>query len=276
MRLATVRLGQRTTAVRIEDDVAFEIDVPDVGMLLRDPDWRNRAETTVGPQHSLEGLDFAPLIPSPEKIICVGLNYRGHIAEMGVPVPEFPTLFAKYRRALVGATDDIVLPRSSSRMDWEAELAVVIGSPVRHASDGDARRAVAGYAVTNDVTARDWQVRTAQWLQGKTFEASTPLGPVLVTADEVGDPSKLEVTCDVDGETVQRASVSELVFDAEDLVRYISEVVTLVPGDVISTGTPSGVGQARNPPRFLADGNVVTTAITGLGECRNHCRLESW
>jgi acylpyruvate hydrolase len=275
VRLATARIGDHTAAVRIDGPEAVELAAPDVGVLLRDPQWMARAGDPGGARHEVESLDYAPLVPAPDKIICVGLNYRAHILETGRDVPEFPTLFAKYRGALIGAGDEIVLPRVSSFMDWEAELAVVIGSPVRHADDGEAARAIAGYAVANDVTARDYQYRTAQWLQGKTFESSSPLGPHLVTPDETGPVDELVVACEIDGEVVQDASAADLVFGPVELVRYLSDLITLVPGDVISTGTPAGVGQAHTPPRSLAPGMVVTTRITGLGECRNRCRAEA-
>jgi acylpyruvate hydrolase len=212
-------------------------------------------------------------VPRPEKIICVGLNYRRHILEMGRPLPEHPTLFAKYPPALVGAGDDVSLPAASGAVDWEAELAVVVGTAVRNASTAAARDAIAGCTVLNDVTARDWQYRTTQWLAGKTFEATTPLGPELVTADEVPDGG-LEISCTVNGEAVQHDSTAELVFDPVTLVAYVSRIVTLRPGDVIATGTPGGVGHARKPPRYLADGDVLVTRVEGIGECRNTCRAE--
>ncbi|MGH9045912.1 MAG: fumarylacetoacetate hydrolase family protein, partial [Acidimicrobiales bacterium] len=202
------------------------------------------------------------------KIICVGLNYRNHILEMGRDLPEYPTLFAKFRSALIGANDPIELCDAVHELDWEAELAVVIGSPVRNASEQAAAGAIAGYSVLNDVTARDWQRRTLQWLQGKTFERSTPVGPWMVTADEA-DGLSGEITCEVNGETMQRSDIGDLVFGPAKLVSYISSIVTLLPGDLIATGTPGGVGSAHKPPRFLGDGEVVTTRIAGIGECQN-------
>ncbi|MFY1638035.1 fumarylacetoacetate hydrolase family protein [Solwaraspora sp. WMMB335] len=275
MRLATVRTAPgATAAVRIDPDAAVETGYPDVGQLLAQPDWARRATTADGPRHPLVGLDHGPLIPHPEKIVCVGLNYRRHILEMGRQLPEHPTLFAKYPPALVGAYDDITLPAASTAMDWEAELAVVIGTPVRHASAGQAAAAIAGYTVLNDVTARDWQYRTPQWLAGKTFEASTPFGPCLVTPDELDLAAGLSVECEVNGETVQHSDSTELVFDPPRLVAYLSTICTLRPGDVIATGTPGGVGHARTPPRYLGDGDVLVTRIAGLGECRNICRAQ--
>ena len=187
----------------------------------------------------------------PEKIVCVGLNYRNHILEMGRVLPDHPTLFAKYSSALIGAHDEIVLPRVFDRTDWEAELAVIIGAPARHTSVEDAPAAIAGYSVTNDVSVRDFQNRTLQWLQGKTFESSTPLGPELVTLDELDDAAGLELTCTVDGEQVQKALTSDLVFSPAALISYMSDIFTLRPGDVIATGTPAGVGHARTPPKYL-------------------------
>jgi acylpyruvate hydrolase len=267
MRLATIRTTDGTRAVRI-DDAAVELGHPDLGALLRRPGWRAEAATTDGPRHDLAGLDYAPPVPSPEKIVCVGLNYRNHILEMGRELPEHPTLFAKFARAQVGAYDPVVLPAGSSAVDWEAELGVIIGAEVRHASLEEARAAIAGYTVVNDVTARDFQYRTTQWLQGKTFEASTPVGPWLVVTDEEQSLSR-ELTCTVDGELVQKADTGDLVFDPAALVAYISTIVTLVPGDLIATGTPGGVGHARKPPRYLAEGSELVTRIDGVGECRN-------
>jgi acylpyruvate hydrolase len=269
MRLATIRVPDGTRAVRVDDDRAVEIGPADLGALLTDPEWRQAAEAARGPDHELASLDHAPVVPRPGKIVCVGLNYAHHIREMGRELPEHPTLFAKFPEALVGARDDIVLPTASGAMDWEAELAVVVGTRVRHADEAAAQAAIAGYAVLNDVTARDWQYRTLQWLQGKTFEATSPFGPELVTPDEAGEG--LELTCDVDGEQVQRADTGDLVFAPAALVSYVSTIVRLDPGDVIATGTPGGVGHARTPPRYLAPGSVMTTAIAGLGECRNTC-----
>jgi acylpyruvate hydrolase len=266
MRLATLRIPGGTTAVRVDGDTGVELGVPDVGALLARPGWRALAEAGDGPRHLLG--DLAPVVPRPGKIICVGLNYRNHILEMGRELPEYPTLFAKFAEALIGAYDDIALPSAST--DWEAELAVVVGTPVRHASPEEAAAAIAGYSVLNDVTARDFQYRTKQWLQGKTFEASTPFGPYLVTPDEL--PADLELTAELDGEVVQRSLTSELLFGPSELVRYISQIITLNPGDVIATGTPGGVGHARRPPRYLADGAKLVTRIEGVGELVNVAR----
>jgi acylpyruvate hydrolase len=208
--------------------------------------------------------------------VCVGLNYRSHIVEMGRELPEYPTIFAKYRSSLVGAGDDIVLPAVSEKVDWEAELAIIIGAPARHIDAADADAYIAGYSILNDVSARDWQNRTIQFLQGKTFESSTPLGPWLVTADEPGavpGPDQ-QIGCTVNGETMQDSTTGDLLFGVAHLVAYLSQIFTLLPGDVIATGTPAGVGAGRTPPRFLVDGDVVTTTISGLGSMTNRCVRE--
>jgi acylpyruvate hydrolase len=272
VKLATLRTPGGTVAVRVDGDTATELGAGDVGALLALPDWRERAARAVGPVHALADADYAPVVLAPPAIVCVGLNYAHHIREMGRELPEYPTLFAKFTPALVGAYDDITLPSSSDAVDWEAELAVVIGRRVRHATEEEARDAIAGYAVLNDVTARDWQYRSAQWLQGKTFEGTTPFGPYLVTADEAGEG--LDLVCEVDGDVVQASNTADLVFGPVALVRYVSEIFTLSPGDVIATGTPGGVGHARNPKRYLAEGTRLVTRIEGLGECRNTCRAE--
>ena len=273
MRLATIRTAGGTRAVRVDAGGAVETGHADVGALLAEPDWRALTASADGPAHDPGTLEYAPLVPRPDKIVCVGLNYRNHILEMGRELPDYPTLFAKFPSSLVGARDEIVLPRVSSMVDWEAELAVVIGAPARHVSAEDAPAAIAGYSICNDVSVRDFQNRTLQWLQGKTFESSTPLGPELVTLDEVGDGG-LEMTCTVDGEEMQKAVTSDLVFSPAALVAYMSQIFTLMPGDVISTGTPGGVGHARTPPQYLQEGSVVVTRIERVGECRNVCRAE--
>jgi acylpyruvate hydrolase len=271
MRLATIRTTHGSRAVRIEGDNAIEFGEPDVGALLANPDWRQHVATASGPSHPVSSLNYAPVVPRPSKIICVGLNYRNHILEMGRDLPEYPTLFAKFAEALIGANDDIALAPESDMVDWEAESAVIVGAPVRRANDEQAAAAIAGFSVLNDITMRDWQYRTTEWLQGKTFEATTPLGPVLVTPDELpgGVRPVLTMTADIDGETVQKVDTSDMVFDPVALVRYISKVCTLRPGDIIASGTPGGVGHARKPPRYLTDGAVVTTSITGIGTLRN-------
>ncbi|MFI6732743.1 fumarylacetoacetate hydrolase family protein [Nonomuraea sp. NPDC050451] len=274
MRLATLRLPNRTTAARIDGDHAVEVGAPDVGALLADPGWREVAAAADGARHPLSTADLAPVVPRPGKIVCVGLNYRNHILEMGRELPEYPTLFAKFAEALVGPYDDIALPAVSEAVDWEGELAVIVGTAARNVSPEQAAASIAGYSVINDVTARDYQYRTLQWLQGKTFESSTPFGPYLVTPDEL-EGVTMTMQCEVDGEVVQETDTSDLVFGPAELISYVSRIITLQPGDVIATGTPGGVGHARKPPRYLADGSKVVTRIAGLGELVNVARRDA-
>jgi len=264
VKLATIRTGTGTAAVRVDADAAVELGAADLGEFLARPGWKAAAQAADGVRHDVAGLDYATLVPRPEKVFCVGLNYRTHILEMGRELPEYPALFAKFARALVGANDPVELPDGSEQVDWEAELGIVIGAEVRHATPGQAAAAIAGYTVVNDVTARDFQYRSVEWLQGKTFERSTPVGPWLVTDARPG-----EISCAVDGDVVQQADTSDLVFAPVDLVAYISRIITLVPGDIIATGTPGGVGHARTPPRYLAEGSTVVTRVEGVGELRN-------
>jgi acylpyruvate hydrolase len=275
LRFATVRTPEGTRAARLDGEELVLLDHPDVTALLASSGgWRGH----VGQEGSRVGLEdaaLAPLLPAPEKIVCIGLNYRSHAEETGLAIPEYPAIFSKYSRALIGARDQIALPPSSELVDWEAELAIVIGAEVRRADERQATDAIAGYTVANDISMRDWQRRTPQWVQGKTFERSTPVGPFLVTSDEVGDPLKLRVICEVDDQVVQDASTAELIFSPAALVAYVSEIITLVPGDLILTGTPSGIGAARKPPQFLAAGSLVRTRIDGLGELLNECRPET-
>lgn len=271
MRLLSAHVDGATRAARVEGEELVLLDHADVGALLASgPTWPVDA-AAAGTRVPAAGVRLAPLVPAPEKIICVGLNYHGHAAETGLGAPEYPTLFAKYTRALLGPEDDVVLPANSSKVDWEAELAIVIGHEARHVGLEDAEAAIGGYTVVNDISMRDWQVRTRQWLQGKTFEASTPVGPALVTPDEVGDVGDLRVTCEVDGEIVQDSNTSDFIFTPAELVSYVSGIVTLVPGDLIITGTPGGIGAARKPPRFLAPGQVVRTTVARVGVLENTC-----
>jgi acylpyruvate hydrolase len=278
MRLLTLRLpleGKTVTkAVRQDGDTLTEIDgFADVGALLRSADWEATAKAANGAQHPVEGADLDAVVPSPGKIICVGHNYRNHIKEMGREVPEFPTLFAKYQESLIGPNDDLALPQESSTVDWESELAVVIGKKGRRISEADAADHIAGYAVLNDVSMRDYQFRTIQWLQGKTWENSTPFGPALVTTDEFSAGPLM--TSEVDGEIQQSTPTGDLVFTPEFLVSYISTIITLNPGDVIATGTPGGVGHAQDPKRYLQEGQLLVTTIEGLGQLNNRVVKEA-
>lgn len=271
MRLATVRTHEGTAAVRVEDDHVVDLGVADVGALLADPEWATVAAGSGFGTMPRQDAEFATLVQQPSKVVCVGLNYRNHIEEMGRRLPTHPTLFAKFADSLIGANDDIVHPPESEALDWEAELGIVIGKPVRRATGAEARDAIAGYTVVNDISARDWQNRTNEWLQGKAWDSSTPVGPWLVTADELDDPGHpdLKVQLAVNGEVMQSDRTGDLVFDPVALVEYVSTIVRLNPGDLIATGTPGGVGHARKPARHLVPGDEVSVVIEGIGELHN-------
>jgi len=216
----------------------------------------------------IENVLLGPPIPDPDKIICLGLNYRSHAEEAGFSIPTVPILFAKYRNALTGPTSQINLPSTSEQIDYEAELAVVIGKQCKNIPATQALEYVAGYMALNDVSARDLQFRTGQWLSGKTLDTFAPCGPALVI-NEIGDPQSLNISTRVNGQTLQQANTSDMIFSVAETLSYISQLMTLEPGDIITTGTPEGVGFKRNPPIFLCDGDVVEVEIEGIGTLRN-------
>jgi acylpyruvate hydrolase len=215
-------------------------------------------------------VSFLPPIPRPDKIVCLGHNYRRHIAEMGSAIPEYPVLFAKFSNTLIGHRQPIVLPKVSQMVDYEAELALVVG---RRGKDipqtQEAFTYLAGYTIFNDVSVRDYQRRTVQWLQGKTFDGSGPIGPAIVTSDEIADPNAFDVMLRLNGEVMQQANTNDFIFNIPTILAYISQIMTLEPGDIIATGTPSGVGSARKPPVFLKAGDRVQIEISGLGTLEN-------
>lgn len=273
MRLTTIRTGAATRAVKLDGDRLVDLGESDLGIFLAHENWKRRAEAASADDattYPLEGADFAPVVPQPSKVICVGHNYTNHIKEMGRELPSYPTLFPKFADSLIGANDDIVRPDETEAFDWEVELVIVIGKQVRRADDAQAEAAIAGFTVMNDVSVRDWQFRTIEWTQGKIWDSTTPVGPFLVTPDEVGGARPaLEVTTTVDGEVMQRDDTGTLLFDPITLVKYISTITRLNPGDMIATGTPAGVGHARDPKVYLLGGETVVTAISGLGACTN-------
>ena len=214
-------------------------------------------------------------IERPGKVVCVGLNYHDHATETNMPAPERPLLFAKWQTSVIGPGEEIVLPPVSQEVDFEAELGVVIGRGGRTIDADAALEHVAGYICVNDVSARDVQMGDGQWTRGKSFDTFCPVGPELVPASEVGDPQALAIRCRVNGEALQDSSTAEMIFGVADLIAFVSEAITLEPGDLIATGTPAGVGFTRTPPVFLADGDEVTVEIEGLGELTNPVRAQS-
>ncbi|MFC7402084.1 fumarylacetoacetate hydrolase family protein [Citricoccus sp. GCM10030269] len=297
MKLSTFRLpdsdpetpGATLAAVVMEDDGgratrAVELEgVIDVGDFLALPE-QDRSElleaaleaAAEDPTRIMDAtaLEPATLIPFPTKVFCIGLNYRNHILETGLELPEYPTVFTKFAQSLTGPTDPIEVPAEDHRLDWEGELCIVIGEPGRRIPEAEAAGHIAGYAVSNDVSVRGYQGRTTEWTQGKIWENSTPIGPWLVTPDEF--PDGATITTRVNGEVMQEDSTGDLVFGPEQLVSYLSDMVTLLPGDLILTGTPAGVALGRRNDAgrrpWLKAGDVLETEIQGLGAQRNEIR----
>ncbi|WP_295807547.1 fumarylacetoacetate hydrolase family protein [uncultured Nitratireductor sp.] len=212
---------------------------------------------------------LGPCVAGLQKIVCIGLNYSDHAAETGAEPPEEPIIFAKALNALCGPDDDVEMPRGSKALDWEVELAVIIGTKAKYVNEADAMNHVAGFAIMNDVSERDFQTkRSGQWTKGKSHDTFGPLGPWLVTRDEVGDPHDLDMWLDVNGERRQTGNTNTLIFNVPHVISYLSRFMTLMPGDVVSTGTPPGVGMGMKPPQYLKAGDVMTLSIAGLGEQR--------
>ena len=218
---------------------------------------------------SLGSVKLLAPIPKPGKIFCVGLNYRDHAIESNMAIPAVPTIFSKFNNTVIATGETIVLPKISTQPDYEAEFALVIGKGGKRIAADDWKAHVFGYMNLNDVSARDLQLVTTQWLMGKTPDTFAPMGPYILTAGEVADPHNLNITMTINGEVLQSSNTKHLIFRIPDLIAYISQVVTLEPGDIISTGTPAGVGFARKPPRYLAAGDTCVVEVEGLGQLVN-------
>ena len=219
-----------------------------------------------------DDVRLGPPLIRPSKIVCVGLNYAQHAAESGMDVPEEPVLFFKATSAIVGPNDPIIIPKGSEKTDWEVELAIVVGKKASYVSEKDALNHVAGYALHNDVSERAFQLeRSGQWVKGKSCDTFAPIGPFIATPDEIGDPNNLNLWLTLNGEEMQNSSTSDFIFNIQHVVSYISQYMTLLPGDIISTGTPFGVGLGLKPPRYLKDRDVVELGIEGLGTSRQTC-----
>ncbi|WP_237205482.1 fumarylacetoacetate hydrolase family protein [Rothia nasimurium] len=275
MKLATLRTDQGTVTLKVDTETTGTIieGFEDVGALLAQDNWKQLAEQAQGGTITFDKTDLAPVVPAPSKIVCVGLNYANHIKEMGRELPEYPTLFAKYPEALIGPYDEVHVPDyANSQLDWEGELAVVIGKYARRVKAAEAADYIAGYSVMNDYTMRDYQYRSVQWHQGKSFEKSAGFGPWLTTTDSFTFGGELATY--LNGEKMQTTPTDDLVFKPEDLVEYISHIYPLNPGDVIITGTPGGVGHARKPGKYIGDGDTVDVTIEGLGTVSNKTIFE--
>src|SRR5580693_7358416 len=230
---------------------------------------------TAGIAYDRSQITLLAPIPRPPKMICIGLNYRDHAAEMNLQIPDVPTIFSKFTNVVIGPGQPIVLPKASQKPDYEAEFAFVIGTGGRHIPAARAMEHVFGYTILNDVSARDFQMATTQWLMGKTFDTFAPMGPHIVSADEIPDPHALDISLTINGETLQHSNTRELIFKIPELVAHLSSVFTLETGDVVSTGTPAGVGVARKPQRFLRPGDEVLVRVERIGELRNPVVAES-
>lgn len=253
---------------------------PSAGFLARFPDLKAvlaanalaelQADVQQGGQRVAPAqVQAQAVIPAPGKVICVGLNYKTHVAETKRPDSEHPSLFLRFADSLAAHGDEVLRPEFSERFDWEGELAFVIGKGGRHIAAADAFDHIAGYTCFNDVSVRDWQRHTHQFTPGKNFPGTGPLGPFLLTRDEVPDVAQLSLQTRLNGQVVQHASLADLIFDIPTIVAYVSRFTPLSPGDVIATGTPGGVGDRREPPLYMKEGDVVEVEITGLGVLRN-------
>lgn len=284
MRLLTFEIdGHYRTGARLEDGRILDLnkanaDIPsdmrsllEAGAAAMDAARAAVASPDAASTYSADDIRVAAPIQNPEKILCIGLNYADHAAESGMPIPGEPVVFSKFSNTIIGPGDTIKLPKESSEPDFEVELVAVIGTGGRHIPLSVAMAHIAGYMVGHDVSARDYQLGkpAGQWLLGKTFDTFAPIGPDLVTADEVADPHNLGVRCLVNGETMQNSNTNQLIFKLDELVSYISNVLTLQPGDLIFTGTPPGVGMGRDPKVWLKSGDTVVCEVDGLGRLEN-------
>lgn len=253
---------------RIVDLKTIFPSIPDIGETFFTEGWLEKISAVKDPGHALDVRLTSPIC-RPSKIICLGKNYAEHAKEGGFDNPDKPLLFSKAPSALSGPFDPILLPKSSSQVDWEVELAVIIGKKCKRISRTNAMDHIAGFTVMNDVSAREAQFGDGQWFRGKSLDTFAPLGPVLVTPDEIDNINNLQLTTRVDGVLMQDGNTANLIFDIPFLIEYISKDMTLIPGDIISTGTPSGVGIFRNPPIVLKPGNIVECRIEAIGSIIN-------
>ena len=266
MKLATIDHRGSTAAAIVVDGGYRVLPFGDVGELLATGIAPNDLPTD---GELVADARLRTPVLAPSKVVCVGLNYKKHIEETGEPTPDRPTLFSKFAASLTGPHDAIVVPAASERVDWEAELVAVIGTRIRNASVTEASAAIAGFTVGNDISMRDHQARTSQWLQGKAWDAATPVGPWVLTVDECGPEPDLRISCSVNGVSKQDSRTSDLLFGVPELLAYISVFTALEPGDLVFTGTPGGVGQARPVPEFLHAGDTLVTEIESIGACTN-------
>lgn len=257
--------GVQSGDTLLEPSDAFRARYPDLRAAIAAGVLVELATGEFAASYDVESVKFLPLVPNPDKILCVGVNYRPHIKEMGREIPEHPVVFVRFPGSQTGHMQPVLRPRVSEKFDFEGELAIVIGKPARHVSRSDALDYIVGYCCFMDGSVRDWQQHTMQFTPGKNFDRSGAMGPWLVTSDEVADPSALTLTTRVNDEVMQQGRVSDLIFDIPTLVEYCSTFTRLLPGDVIATGTPGGVGAARTPQQWLKAGDSIEVEIPGVG-----------
>ena len=278
MRLVTYDAGDGARAGVLEDERVVDawaaLGEPHRGSLREliaaghVDDLRATFGNTGTPAHQRGNVTLLPPIPDPDKIICIGLNYGKHAAETGMDAPAAPTIFGKYRNALAAPGATVALPANSRKVDYEAEVAFVVGRRAKGVSEADALDHIAGYTLLNDLSARDLQFATPQWMSGKVFDGSAPCGPALVTPDEAGSHDAIAISLTLNGEQMQGAATDDLIFSIPQLLSHLSELMTLEPGDIVSTGTPDGVGSVREPRVWLADGDEIVVSSPTLGELR--------
>jgi 2-keto-4-pentenoate hydratase/2-oxohepta-3-ene-1,7-dioic acid hydratase in catechol pathway len=283
MKLVTFRHNGHTHAGVVSGDKAISLKAAGFADMLaviqgaREALGRVASFVQKAPAAAVFGLESVTLcapIPKPPKILCMGLNYRDHAAEAKMEIPKVPVIFAKYGNTVIGPGDRIVLPKNSTKPDYEAELAFVIGKGGRHLRAENWREHVVGYMNANDVSARDFQMAVSQWTMGKNFDTFLPMGPWIVTADEIADPHQLGISTTVNGERLQNSNTCELIFRIPETIEFLSGVMTLEPGDVVLTGTPAGVGFSWKPPRWLKAGDEVAVEVERLGQLKNMCVAE--
>ncbi len=277
MRVASFEIGGQPSFGIVKDEGVVDVakrtpSMPGLLDALRTDGGIEHIRRFAGerPDADLADIVFLPVIPNPEKVICVGLNYRDHAAEIGVEIPDRPTLFVRFADAQVGHLHALVRPKVSHRFDYEGELAVIIGAPARHVGRDKALDHVVGYSCFNDGTIREWQGHSSQFTAGKNFVRSGAIGPWLTTADEIADPGRLAVRTRINQAVVQDGNTSDMVFDVPTLIEYITAFTELRPGDVIATGTPAGVGYQREPRLYMKAGDIVEIEIEGIGTLRNN------
>lgn len=275
MKLVSFKAGDRESYGQwvgdsiLEPESEFRKLYPDLRTVIAAEKFTEMGRVETESSHTLDAVELLPLIPNPDKVLCVGVNYRPHIEEMGRQVPDYPVVFVRFSASQVGHLQAIIKPAASEQFDFEGELAIVIGKAARHIKRDEAFDYIAGYCCFMDGSVRDWQKHTMQFTGGKNFHRSGSMGPCLTTTDEVPDPSALSLTTRVNGEVMQLGQVSDLLFDIPALIEYCSTFTELLPGDVIATGTPGGVGAARTPPQWLKGGDVVEVEIPGVGHLNN-------